>query len=703
MPELILDRAPSAVISLDEQGLVTYWNRSAEKTFRIPREEAIGRELAELIIPERYRAAHRLGIRRFLADGTGPLLERPTELTALRPDGSEFPVQLTISAIRRGPVWTFTAFVADMSEREAAERERERLVEELRHTLHLAEQRFDAVVGALSDPVTIRDRSNRLVYANRAALGHLGFESSEQLRSTPPDKIMDDYLVWTEDGRQISMDQIPSVRILAGEDGSEPLLIRTVHRDTGVQRWNLLKAAPLLDEAGEAEATIMVIEDVTEQKRAERQGTFLTHASDVLASSLDYQQTLQNVAQLAVPDIADWCAVDLVDEDGDREPVAAAHVDPSRLALAKQLRQYEPGRLNPDQGMGLVVRTGEPLLYPKISDEMLARAAVDKRHLELLRAVGFRSALIVPMRIGTRTLGTLTLVTAESARVLEQPDLDLAEQVAARAAVAIENSRLYSERSEIAHTLQQSLLPQELPEIPGYELAGVCIPAYAGTEVGGDFYDVWDEPDGWMIAMGDVTGKGVQAAALTSLVRHTMRVSSEFISSPAEVLRYVDRALKRQAARRSICTALVLRVQRDRALLAVGGHPLPFLISSEGVARVGENGPLLGGFAGAHWRDSVIELEPGSTLVAYTDGVTDAVGTGGTRYGIHRLAETLGRCPAQAATGVVDALMEALGSFQVGPNADDTAVLALRRLSRHATPQRIAGQLQPIEAIGSAP
>lgn len=701
MPELILDRAPSAVISIDERGLVTYWNRSAEKAFRIPRAEAIGRELAGLIIPERYRDAHRAGIKRFLADGTGPLLESPVELTALRPDGTEFPVELTVSAIRRGSVWTFTAFAKDLSEREAAEHERERLVEELRRAVRLAERRFDAVVGSLSDPVTIRDRSNRLVYANRGALVHLGFQSTEELRSTPPEQIMADYVVLSEDGRAISMEEIPSVRLLAGEDATEPLLIRTVHRHTGVQRWNLLKAAPLVDERGEVEATIMVIEDVTEQKRAEQQGAFLAHSSDVLASSLDYQQTLKNVAQLAVPDIADWCAVDLVDQDGDRESVAVAHVDPSRLALAEQLREYEPARLDPEQGMGLVVRSGEPLLYPEIPDEMLVQAAVDDRHLELLRAVGFRSALIVPMRIGNRTLGTLTLVTAESGRVLERPDLDLAELVAARAAVAIENSRLYSERSEIAHTLQQSLLPEELPQIPGYELAGIYVPAYAGTEVGGDFYDVWEEADGWMIAMGDVAGKGVEAAALTSLVRHTMRATSEFISSPAELLRYVDRTLKRQRAR-SICTALVLRLQRDRALLAVGGHPLPFAISPQGVTCVGEHGPLLGGFAGVRWHDSVIELEPGTTLVAFTDGVTDAVGTDGSRYGIRRLAETLGQCPGQAATGVVETLTNALGSFQVGPNADDTAVLALRRLSRPQTPHGTARERRPMEAVGSS-
>lgn len=701
MPDLILDRAPSAVISVDEQGHVTYWNRSAETTFRVPRDEAIGRELAELIMPERYRAAHRTGIKRFLADGTGPLLERPVELQALRADGAEFPVKLTVSAIRRGSGWTFTAFVEDLSERQAAEREREGLVEELRRSARLAERRFDTVVGALTDPVTIRDRNDRLVYANRAALAHLGFYSSEELRRTPPEQIMADYIVLSETGRAMSMEQIPSVRLLAGEEAAEPLLIRTVNRHTGVQRWNLLKASPLVDEAGEVEATIMVIEDVTEQKRAEQQGAFLAHASDVLASSLDYQQTLKNVAELAVPDIADWCAVDLVDQDGDRESVAVAHVDPSRLALAEQLRQYGPERLDPEQGMGRVVRTGEPLLYPEIPDEMLVQAALDDRHLELLRAVGFRSALIVPMRVGSQTLGTLTLVTAETGRVLEQADLELAGMVAARAAVAIENSALYSERSEIAHTLQQSLLPEELPEIPGYELAGVYIPAYAGTEVGGDFYDVWEEADGWLITMGDVAGKGVEAAALTSLVRHTMRATSEFISSPAELLRHVDRTLKRQRAR-SICTALVLRLQRDRAILAVGGHPLPFAIGSQGITRVGEHGPLLGGFAGAHWRDSVIELEPGTTLVAFTDGVTDAVGTDGSRYGIERLAETLGQCPGQAATKVVEALTHALGSFQVGPNADDTAVLAVRRLSRHQMPQRTGAERQPMEAIGSS-
>jgi serine phosphatase RsbU (regulator of sigma subunit) len=332
---------------------------------------------------------------------------------------------------------------------------------------------------------------------------------------------------------------------------------------------------------------------------------------------------------------------------------------------------------------------------------MLRRAAVDDRHLELLREVGFRSALIVPMRIGTRTLGTLTLVSAESGRVLEQPDLELAEQVAARAAVAIENSRLYSQRSEIAHTLQQSLLPAQLPDIQGYELAGAYIPAYAGTEVGGDFYDAWKVGDGWIIIMGDVTGKGVEAAALTALVRHTVRATSEFVSSPALLLEQVDRSLKRQRAR-SICTALCLRLEPERATLAVGGHPLPLVLTAESVARVGEHGPLLGGFAGARWEDAEIELEPGATIVTYTDGVTDAVGADGTRYGMQRLIDTLEHSRGRSASGVVEVVTNALASFQIGPHADDTALLALRRLPAAplgSTSARTGGTGEPVASL----
>ncbi|HEY1509580.1 MAG TPA: SpoIIE family protein phosphatase [Solirubrobacteraceae bacterium] len=686
LTEQILDRAPNPVVSMDERGRVTYWNLRAEEVFGFASEDAVGRTVAELIIPERLRSAHWDGLERFMQTGTGPVLDQRVELEAVRADGTEFPVELTLSAVRHGEEWMFTAFLHDLSSSRETEQQRDRLVEELRWALHGSERRFDTVVGSFGDPVTIRDREHRIVYANAAALAQLGFSSAEELRVTPPADIMADYFVWGEDGGPVSMDDIPSVRLLRG-DTAEPLVIRTVHRKTGKQKWQLLKSAPLLDEAGAIEATITIFEDITEQKRAERQGQFLAQVSEALASSLDYEQTLRNVAALAVPDVVDWCAVDLLDDDGDRRPVAVAHSDPAQLALAEQMRSYQPQRMDPNQGLGLVFRTGRPVLYPDIPDEFLVRSAADERHLELLRAVGFRSAAIVPMRVGNRILGAMTLVNADSGRLLDEFDLQLAEQVADRAAVAIENARLYSERSTIAHTLQQSLLPEELPEIPGFELASVYIPAFESTEVGGDFYDVWQVDDGWMMIIGDVTGKGIEAAALTSLVRHTMRAAAEFEASPAKLLERADTILKKQRGR-SICTALCMHLAGNTATVSAGGHPLPLHISARGVEPAGEHGPLLGGFSDVSWQDTSLELGLGETLVAYTDGVTDAVGEDGNRFGLTRLCDTLARFRGRSASAVIEGLTLALSEFQIGAHADDTAALVLRRESSVATGQQ---------------
>jgi serine phosphatase RsbU (regulator of sigma subunit) len=306
------------------------------------------------------------------------------------------------------------------------------------------------------------------------------------------------------------------------------------------------------------------------------------------------------------------------------------------------------------------------------------------------------------MRIGKRTLGAMTLVTAESRRALNRSDVELAELIAARAAVAIENARVYSERSKIAHTLQQSLLPQRLPEIPGYELASVYIPAFESTEVGGDFYDVWETGGSWIVTIGDVTGKGVEAAALTSLVRHTMRATSEFVSSPAELLARLDAILKKQPER-SICTAICLRLDDHRVTLATGGHPLPIHITADGARQIGTFGPLLGAFDGVEWQDLVLDLAPDSKLVIYTDGMTDAVGSNGERYGLGRLQAILDRCREHSAAAVIETLTAALQRFQVGEHADDTAALVLRRVSlrsRHVRMQK-PSQADPVETVAA--
>lgn len=672
----ILEHTHSAFVSMDQEGRISHWNARAEEIFGFEREQVLGSMVVETIVPERYRQSHSTGLRRFLESGHGTVLNQRVELHGLRFDGSEIPIEMTISALREAHGWSFHAFIADISERREAEEERQNLLGELQHALRGSQQRLAVIVDALAEAVTIRGPDDHLIYANRAALQRLEFDSVEELRQADPRALMGPYEVSDEHGGAIEMDHLPSVRLLRGEE-PEPLLLRSVHRDTGDELWSLLKATAVRDSSGAIEAAVTIIEDMTAVKRASQRMEFLARASKILSSSLDYQQTLRNVAGLAVPQIADWCAVDLFGRDGARESVAVAHVDPGKLEMAERLRAYEPQELDPDQGLGRVRRTGEPQLYPQIPDEMLVSAAVDAEHLRLLREVGLRSAVLVPMTVANRTIGVLTMVSAESGRTLDASDLALAEQIAERAALAVENARLYTERSEVALTLQRSLLPDALPDIPGWEISALYRPAGHGNEVGGDFYDLWEVDGEWLMMIGDVTGKGVAAAAVTSLVRHTAWSASEADSSPGDILKRVDRALQRRPAL-SVCTALCLRLRGSGATIAAGGHPLPLCVDRDGVREVGCHGTLLGAFAQNSRPETEFLMKPGETLVAFTDGVTDAVGSGGERFGTQRLKELLAGVGDQAPAVIRERLIGAIEDFQSGAQADDTAVVVMR-------------------------
>ncbi|MHB8233819.1 MAG: SpoIIE family protein phosphatase [Solirubrobacteraceae bacterium] len=542
----------------------------------------------------------------------------------------------------------------------------------------IRDQRLSVILDALAEAVTIRAPNNHLVYANQAALDRLSFDSVSALREADPQELMGPYETTDEFGNEIELDDLPSVRLLRGEE-PEPLLMRSVNRDTGEESWVLLKATAVRDDAGEIESAVTIVTDVTEATRGAQRVEFLSRIGQLLASSLDYQQTLRNVAGLAVPRIADWCAVDLVGPDGGREPVAVAHSQPAKLQLAERMRTYEPDQLDPEQGLGRVFRTGESLVYTHIPDELLVAAAVDEEHLRLLRAVGMRAALIVPLTIGDRTIGALTMVNSDSGRSFSESDVEFAEQIAARAAVAVESARLYSERSTIARTLQSSLLPEAIPQIPGWDVAALYRPAGHESEVGGDFYDFWEVGEDWLMMIGDVTGKGVGAAALTSLVRYTARAASEFDPSPSKILARVDAALRRRPTV-SLCTALCLRLSPRGATVAVGGHPLPLLVGGGAEAvEVGRHGTLLGALAHTSWPESHIEISGGQTLVAFTDGVTDTIGADGERWGTERLAATLAAADDdETPVSLRTRLVQALDEFQVGAQADDTAVVIMR-------------------------
>jgi PAS domain S-box-containing protein len=672
----ILDLAHSAFVSMDEEGRIVYWNIRAEEMFGYTRSEAVGRILADTLIPERFREAHWQGLHRFRETGEGPVLNKRLEMSALRADGSEFPVELTISALAEDDGWSFHAFIADRSESDKAEQERRRLLEELQAALQGTETRLAVIVDSLAEAVTIRGPDDHLIHANRAALERMGLSSVEELRQADPRMLMAGWETVGEDGSEIRMEDLPSVRLLRGEQ-PEPLVLRSVHRGTGEEQWVVLKATAVRDASGAVEAAVTIIEDVTAAKRTALRMEFLARASQVLASSLDYQETLRNVAGLAVPQIADWCGVDLFDEERGREQVAVAHIDPSKLEMAERLRAFEPEGLDPEQGLGLVWSTGEPVLYNDIPDELLVEAALSDEHLALLREVGMRAVLIVPMVGRGRTIGALTLVSAESGRTFDKSDVEFAEQIAERAALAVENARLYSQRSEVARTLQSSLLPEALPRVPGWEIAALYRPAGHESEVGGDFYDFWEVGGDWLMMIGDVTGKGVGAATVTSLVRHTAWAAADFDSRPAQILARIDAALKRRPSL-SVCTALCVRISMGRGTLASGGHPLVLRLSEQGVSEIGQHGTLLGAFSKVDWPEMPFELQPGETLVAITDGVTDTVGPGDERFGIGRLKEILARLQNESPMVIRERLVAALEEFQVGAQADDTAIVIMR-------------------------
>ena len=534
------------------------------------------------------------------------------------------------------------------------------------------------ILDSLAEAVTIRDRDGEIAYANRAATEHMGFSSREELLHQGTQRILDEYIVTDEQGRPVTAGDIPSVRLLAGEP-VPPTVLRTIKRSTGEVVWTMLKAALVRDERDQPIAALTIIENITKEKTAALREAFLTRATETLMSSLDYQETLRNVAWLAVPEIADWCAVDLIDEGGLRQQVVVAHPDPQKLMLAEELRRYDRDPPDPEQAVGRAIRTGVAELWETITDEMLVQGAVDEEHLRLLRAVGFRSALIVPLRARGRTLGVMTLVTAESLRRFDESDQEFVEQIASRAAMAVDNARLATARREIAETLQHSLLPEAVPAIPGWEIATMYRPASAfdEVEVGGDFYDFFETPSGWLVLLGDVTGRGVEAASMTSLVRHGARFLAKHEHSPSRILAELDEELRSQPGL-SLCSALCVRLEPGRLVMSSAGHPPPLLVRDDGrIREMGGSGPLLGGWTGSAWEDRVLQVAPDESLLMYTDGVTDTRGEV-ERFGAARLRRLLTEHAGASPGELLSSLERELDRFQAQGHSDDTGAVALR-------------------------
>ena len=536
------------------------------------------------------------------------------------------------------------------------------------------------LLDTLAEAITIRDPDDQIVYANSAALDHLGFATLEDLQARSLDSVMDDYIVRDEHGDPLQMSDVPSVRLLRGQPAQQ-LLMQTVHRQTGELRWDILKTAGLRDSTGNLRLAVTVIEDLTAIKAAEVQMRILSEAGRLLASSLDLEQTLRNIAEVPVPDIADWCVVDLIDVHArTREQIAVAHRNPDKRELFARVRQFRPGRFDRESTLGHTALTGEPALFFDLDDVHLQRVARDDEELQLLRALEIRSALVVPMRFSDRAVGMMTLGTSESMRKLTVEDLDLAVELAQRAASAVETSRLHTTIRGVAETLQQSLLPSDPPPVPGWELASLYRPAHSPQqriEVGGDFYEVFDAGSNFLALIGDVTGHGVTAATVTSLLRYGARFASRLEPRPAAILHRLDQELRDRPGL-MLSTALCVRFGPGELVLSSAGHPPALVVDGEGkVTEAPEPGPLLGAFADARWVDHRIPITPDQLVLLYTDGVTETVGAT-ERFGLGRLRELVARHSWSSPQQLLDSLAAELDEFRDGEAGDDVAALALR-------------------------
>jgi serine phosphatase RsbU (regulator of sigma subunit) len=279
----------------------------------------------------------------------------------------------------------------------------------------------------------------------------------------------------------------------------------------------------------------------------------------------------------------------------------------------------------------------------------------------------------------------------------EHEVLTLFEDLGRRAALALDSARLYAERNHVARTLQRSLLPAELPEIPGIEIAARYVAAGEGNEVGGDFYDCFATGGGdWALVIGDVCGKGAEAAAVTALARYTMRASVLHTRRPRSVLGELNEALLRQRLDYRFCTVLYASLMpRDghvTATLATGGHPLPLVLRAGGqVETAGRPGTLLGIVDDPELSEEAIVLEPGDALVLFTDGVIEATAAD-REIGPERFAGFLATCAGSGAAGIAEAVERQALATHGGLPRDDVAVVVARVHGGGSAPFGAIGQ-----------
>lgn len=434
----------------------------------------------------------------------------------------------------------------------------------------------------------------------------------------------------------------------------------------------------------------------TVAERIQEQLAFLDALSGALSRNLDVGAALTHLAELTVPRLADWCAVRVGDASGTTATpaVGVAHRDPVKLDSLSQVAERILSEMSSLSPLAEAFRTGQPFIRDRTDVGAIAADLGCPDAADALAHVGAESVLVFPLQARSRLIGALAFGNMPG-RILTQDDFDLAHAAAVRAAVLVDNARLFAERSEIARSLQDSLLPGVLPDVDGVELGARYRPAGQGLDVGGDFYDAFQaDANWWVFAVGDVCGHGVEAASLTGLARHTIRSAAMSGVMPSAVLTHLNKMLLQHSAEIAagyddsivltprFCTVLVGAVQkRDDGIdviLCSAGHPLPLVRrGNDKVEPVGVPGTLLGVTEDVMLTDVMVHLTPGEALVCYTDGVTDRR-SGRRMFGDEGVVASLLQGKGASAYELADMVERDSVAFVDGEPFDDMAVFVIR-------------------------
>ncbi|MFY9487922.1 MAG: SpoIIE family protein phosphatase [Solirubrobacterales bacterium] len=555
----------------------------------------------------------------------------------------------------------------------------DRLIDQLSFTqqeLRGSRDQIEAVVQGIADGVVVQSVDGEMIYANDPGAHLLGFDSAEQMLGQHFADVADRLEIRDDTGTPFDPQQLPSRRALAGEERPEQMLRYTI-KETGQEYWTLVKATAILGADGTPTMAVTVIEDLTTHQRAESSQRFLAEASKAMAESLDPTAAVEAIATAAVPALADWCAVELLDAAGGLIPKAVAHTDPEFLGPLRKMRQDRIADVE-SHGAIEVVRTGIPQLFehlePDTWRETIGISSLEPVPQELVP----HSKLIAPIMVHGRPLGAISMALTRTGGRFSDFDLETAMELGRRAGVAIDNARLHDERSRMLDALQNSLIPAELPVVAGFDLAARFRPATAEAEVGGDFYDVFTLPDGTLAAViGDVCGKGPEAAALTALARYTIRTAAMHDSSLESILRTLNSALIGQVDDGRFCTVAMARFgttngTSDRWVeIIAAGHPLPLRLDGGKPQPLGEIGTLLGVVESPDLPVVTATIATGEAIVLYTDGLSGGQTTEDTKFAVE-LAEGISTVSAESVAAGLDS---AALSSQTEPNRDDVAIL----------------------------